>query len=231
MNIIIPARGGSKRILNKNKKIFLGVPIIARVIDNLKSIPEITRIIISTDDPEIHAIAKSAGAESPFIRPQNLSDDYTNTISVIKHVLQELEINEDEIIGCVYSTSVFLNRDLISKVIQNVRSNPNVFTFFAKEFEHPIQRAFQLTEEKQVVLNEIDNLDFRTQDYKKFFHDAGQVYAGYKSVWQREEGVIINKSIAILDQNMITVDIDTEKDWKIAEILYNSIERTVRADG
>lgn len=221
MNIIIPARGGSKRIPNKNKKLFHGVPIIQKVIENLKSIPEISRIIISTDDPEIESIAKNAGAEIPFIRPKNLSDDHTDTISVVKHALKHLDLNKSEIIGCVYSTSVFLNRDLIRRVDKTVGFNPKVFTFFAKEFEHPIQRAFTMNDNSQIVLNDLDHSNSRTQDYELFFHDTGQIYAAYCAVWQKEDQIIKSGSIALLDERIITVDIDQERDWKFAELIFD----------
>jgi pseudaminic acid cytidylyltransferase len=219
--IIIPARGGSKRIPEKNKKLFHGVPIIYQVIDNLKSICEISQIIVSTDDPEIESIAKNAGAEVPFIRPKNLSDDRTDTISVVKHALQQLDINKSEIIGCVYSTSVFLNRDLIRRIDQNVGLNPNVFTFLAKEYEHPIQRAFTMNENNQIALNFLNSSNDRTQDYEPFFHDAGQIYAAYSSVWQKEDQIIKGGSIALLDQSIMTVDIDNERDWMFAELALN----------
>lgn len=224
MNIIIPARGGSKRIPNKNIKLFHGVPIIQKVIENLRTIPEISRIIISTDDPEIQSIAKNAGAEIPFIRPKNLSDDHTDTISVVKHAIQQLDINKSEIIGCVYSTSVFLNRDLIRRVNQTVEINPNVFTFFAKEYDHPIQRAFTMNENSKIVLSALDYSNNRTQDYEPFFHDSGQIYAAYPSVWQNEDQIIKNGSIALFDDSIITVDIDTERDWMFADLIFNLIK-------
>ncbi len=228
MIIIIPAREGSKRIPKKNKKLFHGVPIIQQVIDNLKSIPEISRIIISTDDPETQSIAKNAGAEVPFIRPKNLSDDHTDTISVIKHALRQLNINKSEIVGCVYSTSVFLNREIIRRIHQTVGFNPKVFTFFAKEFEHPIQRAFTMNKNSQIVLNDLDNSNNRTQDYEPFFHDAGQIYAAYCSVWQKEDQIIRSGSIALLDQSIVTVDIDKERDWMFAELALN-LNKTTRS--
>jgi pseudaminic acid cytidylyltransferase len=177
--VIIPARGGSKRILNKNKKIFNGVPIIARVIKNLEAIPKISRIIVSTDENEIATIAKNVGGEVPFIRPDNISYDHTDTISVVKHAIELLRIKENEIIGCVYPTSVFLNQNLVKLTIDSVKSNPDVFSFFAKEFRHPIQRAFRLDQDNRVKFGQIEVNNLQTQDYETFYHDAGQIYGAY----------------------------------------------------
>ncbi len=225
MIVIIPARGGSKRILNKNKKIFNGVPIIARVIKNLEAIPKISRIIVSTDENEIATIAKNAGGEVPFIRPDNISYDHTDTISVVKHAIELLRIKENEIIGCVYPTSVFLNQNLVKLTIDSVKSNPDVFSFFAKEFRHPIQRAFRLDQDNRVKFGQIEVNNLQTQDYETFYHDAGQIYGAYSSTWQKENQIIKNDSIAIIDSNFVSVDIDSVEDWKLAELLYNSVNR------
>jgi pseudaminic acid cytidylyltransferase len=223
--VIIPARGGSKRILNKNKKIFNGVPIIARVIKNLEAIPKISRIIVSTDEKESATIAKNVGGEVPFIRPDNISYDHTDTISVVKHAIELLRIKENEIIGCVYPTSVFLNQNLVKLTIDSVKSNPDVFSFFAKEFRHPIQRAFRLDQDNRVKFGQIEVNNLQTQDYETFYHDAGQIYGAYSSTWQKENQIIKNDSIAIIDSNFVSVDIDSVEDWKLAELLYNSVNR------
>lgn len=225
MIVIIPARGGSKRILNKNKKNFNGIPIIARVIKNLENMPKISRIIISTDDNEIATIAKNLGAEVPFIRPENISGDHTDTISVVKHAIELLRIKANEIIGCVYPTSVFLNQNLVKLTIDSVNSNPDVFSFFAKEFRHPIQRAFRLDEDNRVKFSQIEVNNLQTQAYETFYHDAGQIYGAYPSTWQKENQIIKNNSIAVIDSNFISVDIDSVEDWKLAELLYNVVER------
>jgi len=78
--VIIPARGGSKRIPGKNVKLFKDKLIILHVISILKSIEDITRVIVSTDDFEIASIVKSKGVEAPFMRSTSLSGDLVDTI-------------------------------------------------------------------------------------------------------------------------------------------------------
>ena len=224
MIVVIPARGGSKRIPNKNIKNFNGVPIIARVIKNLEALSEISQVIVSTDDPEIASISKNAGAEVPFIRPYNLSDDHTNTISVVKHAIEQLNFKANEIIGCVYPTSVFLNKSLLSLTMESVELNPNSFSFFAKEFRHPIQRAFRLDKNNRVNVDHITVNDSRTQDYETFYHDAGQIYGAYCDTWQKGVQIIENDSIAIIDPDLVSIDIDSLEDWRIAELLYICID-------
>jgi pseudaminic acid cytidylyltransferase len=82
---IIPARGGSKRIPLKNIKIFAGKPLIAYSIDAAKASGLFDKIIVSTDSEEIAEVAKAYGADVPFIRPQELSNDVVGTRPVTNH--------------------------------------------------------------------------------------------------------------------------------------------------
>ena len=111
MNVaVIPARGGSKRIPRKNIKQFCGRPIIAWSIDVAKQSGLFERIIVSTDDKEIAEIAKSCGAEVPFMRSVELSNDYAGTTEVIADAVSWMHEHSwhPEAICCIYPTSVFL---------------------------------------------------------------------------------------------------------------------------
>ena len=99
MNIcIIPARGGSKRLPQKNIKDFLGKPIIVYSIEEALKSKLFDRVIVSTDDKDIAKIAEKFGAEVPFIRPKELSDDFTGTNDVVSHAINFL-IKQGEIVG------------------------------------------------------------------------------------------------------------------------------------
>ena len=80
MNLaVIPARGGSKRIPGKNRKLFAGKPLIAYSIEAALESAEFSKVIVSTDSQEVSDIAISYGADVPFIRPESLSGDYVGT--------------------------------------------------------------------------------------------------------------------------------------------------------
>jgi pseudaminic acid cytidylyltransferase len=221
MIAIIPARSGSKRILNKNRKLFIGIPIIERVIKNLISSQLFDQIIVSTDDSLIADIAKSAGAAVPFLRPFELSDDYTDTISVVKHALLELDTHEDVLINCVYPTSVFLNKEIISRVCDSTLKNPDKFSFVANSYSHPIQRAFKLDTNGLVNDFIFEDINSRTQDNEKFFHDAGQIYSAFCKVWKTNTQIIQKGAVGINFPGNAFVDIDNLEDWTRAELLYN----------
>jgi N-acylneuraminate cytidylyltransferase len=190
MIVIIPARGGSKRIPGKNIKLFKDKPIILHVISILKSIKDITRIIVSTDDLEIASLVKSEGVEVPFIRSTSLSGDLVDTISVIKNAITEVEMSSDEIVLCVYPTSVFIDENLIKEAKKRVESNPSNFVFCAKKFKHPIQRSFQINDNNEIIIEK--ELNSRTQDHLTFFHDAAQIYAARSEIWLTSKQIISN---------------------------------------
>lgn len=107
---VIPARGGSKRIPRKNIKLFCGKPMIAWSIEAALRSACFDRIIVSTDDAEIASVAKNYGAEAPFMRPPELSDDHTGTIPVIAHAInwQNDQATPVDEICCVYATAPFI---------------------------------------------------------------------------------------------------------------------------
>ncbi len=88
---VIPARGGSKRIPRKNIRDFCGLPMIARSIQVARESGCFDHILVSTDDAEIAEVARTYGAEVPFLRPAALSDDYTGTIPVVAHAIGQFK--------------------------------------------------------------------------------------------------------------------------------------------
>jgi N-acylneuraminate cytidylyltransferase len=219
MIVIIPARGGSKRIPGKNIKLFKDKPVILQVISILKSIKDITRIIVSTDDFEIASLVKSEGVEVPFMRSPSLSGDLVDTISVIKNAITEVEVSSDEIVLCVYPTSVFIDEKLITEAKKRVESNPSNFVFCAKKFKHPIQRSFQINDSNEIILEK--ELNSRTQDHPSYFHDAAQIYAARSEIWLTSKQIISRSAIVIDLSSEISMDIDNLEDWAVAELLYD----------
>src|SRR5689334_22636780 len=92
---LIPARGGSKGIPRKNIRLFSGSPLIAWSIAAARQSESVTRVIVSTDDEEIAAVARAWGAETPFLRPAEFSQDKTTDLPVFEHALKWLAENEN----------------------------------------------------------------------------------------------------------------------------------------
>ncbi|MFA0013740.1 pseudaminic acid cytidylyltransferase, partial [Vibrio lentus] len=158
MNVaIIPARGGSKRIPRKNIKHFHGKPMIAYSIEAAFASDCFDKVIVSTDDAEIAEIAEVAkkyGAEVPFLRPSNISDDYATTMDVMHHAITWCGNNGWNIgdVCCLYATAPFVLPEDLQKGYELLRETSVQFTFSATSFPFPIQRAIKLDEQGSVSM-------------------------------------------------------------------------------
>lgn len=224
---IIPARGGSKRIPRKNIRPFLGKPIIAYSIEAARQSGLFDEVMVSTDDPEIAAIAKSFGAEVPFIRSYRTSDDFSTTADVLNEVLQEYAKADRHFdkVCCCYATAPFVSSDrLIEGYTALDEETESVFPIV--EFGFPILRSLKLKDGGLVELNWPENLNARSQDLPKSYHDAGQWY-WLKTKAYREKGKLIMDRTKGIELNELEVqDIDSETDWKLAEIKYEILQKT-----
>lgn len=136
---IIPARGGSKGLPRKNIKLLSGKPLIAYTIEAAKQCTLIDRVIVSTDDQEIAQVARTSGAEVPFIRPAELAQDDTTTEAVLKHCVEWLEQNERykiDIVVFLQLTDVFRSKYMLQETIQKILLNPNLDSVFVATKTH-----------------------------------------------------------------------------------------------
>ncbi|QSX36119.1 pseudaminic acid cytidylyltransferase [Shewanella sedimentimangrovi] len=223
MNVaVIPARGGSKRIPRKNIKLFHGKPMIAWSIEAALKSGCFERVIVSTDDPEIAAVARNYGAEVPFIRPENLADDYATTTDVIRHAvtwLTEQRI-QAELVCCLYATAPFVEPQDIRRGLEIMQSTDCLYAFSATSFAFPIQRALKVDSLGQVSMFNPEHLLTRSQDLEEAYHDAGQFYWGRVAAWQSAIPLFGPHSRLIMLARHRVQDIDTIEDWQRAERLF-----------
>jgi len=222
---IIPARGGSKRIPRKNIKSFNGKPMIAWSIETAKSSGLFERIIVSTDDAEIAEVSKKFGAEVPFTRPAELSNDFAATTEVIAHAAlwaigQGLDL---ESVCCIYATAPFVQADDIKRGCEALDSGDWDFAFTVTDFAAPIFRSFKQTEQGGLEMFFPEHFGTRSQDLPLAFHDAGQFYWGRPDAWIQGKCIFDNRSKPILIPRWRVQDIDTSEDWDRAEILAPAI--------
>ena len=149
---VIPARGGSKRIPNKNIKSFAGKPIIAYSIMAARNSGIFDRIVVSTDCKEIANVAREWGAETPFIRPKELSDDHTGTNEVTIHAIQYFQDQGEQVeyVCCLYATAPFVNAEDLKYGFELLKGKKQDFVFPATTFPFPIFRAFSIDKNKKV---------------------------------------------------------------------------------
>ena len=226
MNVaIIPARGGSKRIPRKNIKEFCGKPMIAYSIEAALQSKLFDRVIVSTDDEEIAAVAKKYGAEVPFMRPKELSDDYTATIPVIAHAIEELQKEGPvEIACCIYATAPFVQSHFLNEAYKSLIQTNSSYSFSATSFAFPIQRAIKLDVNHHVEMFYPEHFNTRSQDLEEAYHDAGQFYFGTSSSWLKGKPIFSKESTAIILPRHLVQDIDTLEDFKRAELMYKALQ-------
>ena len=220
---IIPARGGSKRIPRKNIKEFNGRPIIAWSILAAQESGLFDHIIVSTDDSEIRMIAEKYGATVPFIRPSDISDDHTPTVPVISHAVKEIEklYQNIEYACCIYPCSPLLLASDMVEAFNMLESTGADFVYSVVEYPHPIFRSMRQSENGKMEFIYPEYELTRTQDLERVFHDAGQFYWGRVDAW-RELKKMHTDGLGIEIPSYRVVDIDTEDDWKRAELLSQS---------
>ena len=220
---IIPARGGSKRIPRKNIKEFNGKPIIAWAILAAQKSGLFDYIIVSTDDDEIKSVSEKYGAIVPFIRPADISDDYTPTVHVISHAIKEIDrlYQHVEYACCIYPCSPLLLSSDMVRALNMLESTGTDFVYPVVEYPHPIFRSMRQSENGKMEFIYPKHELTRTQDLERVFHDAGQFYWGRAEAW-RELKKMHTDGLGMEIPSYRVVDIDTEDDWKRAELLSQS---------
>lgn len=227
---IIPARGGSKRIPRKNIRYFRGLPVIARSILAAQQSNCFDKIIVSTDDSEIAAVAESYGAEIPFKRPAHLSDDYANTTEVVKHAISALDhlVQPHDLVCCIYATAPFLvSADLQSSLDLLYSSRDGTVVFAATSFPFPIQRSIRLDQNGYSSAFDHENVFKRSQDLEEFFHDVGMFYWASAETWNTNVNIFDIGRPLLLPRWRVQ-DIDTNEDWIRAELMHETLEKIER---
>lgn len=223
---VIPARGGSKRIPRKNIKEFCGKPMIAYSIEAAVKSGCFDIVVVSTDSTEIAEVAQAYGAEVPFIRPEELSNDHAGTIPVIQHAVDWLiEQGEDPVfVCCLYATAPFITPEAIKQGLQQLKDTNAAYAFSATSYAFPIQRAFKIKPSLGVEMFEPELFNTRSQDLEEAYHDAGQFYWGRVDAWQSEKTVFGADATPVILPRHRVQDIDTPEDWQRAELLFKAMQ-------
>ncbi|AWL01242.1 pseudaminic acid cytidylyltransferase [Stutzerimonas stutzeri] len=224
---IIPARGGSKRIPRKNIKPFCGKPMIAWSIEAALQSGCFDRVVVSTDDTEIAEVARQHGADVPFMRPAELSDDHTGTIPVIRHAI-EWFTQQGRTVGqvcCLYATAPFVTAEDLNRGMQVLQGGDCDYAFSVTSYAFPIQRAIRINGQGRVEMFNPENFNTRSQDLEEAFHDAGQFYWGRADAWLQGKQIFSPDALPVLLPRHRVQDIDTPEDWARAEWLFKAMTR------
>ena len=227
MNVaVIPARAGSKRIRRKNIRPFRGKPMIAWSIEAARASGVFSRIIVSTDDAEIAALAGALGAEAPFVRPAALADDHTGTLEVMAHAVGWMRDQGWPLhaVCCLYATAPFVRAEDLRDGLALLQAGDWSFTFTATDYASRIFRAFRQHPKGGIEMFFPEYFTSRSQDLPLALHDAGQFYWGRPAAWLMCRSLFERISCPLLIPRWRVQDIDTEDDWKRAELLAGMLE-------
>lgn len=223
---IIPARGGSKRILNKNIRDFCGKPMVTHVLDAARTSGLFSTIHVSTENQDICDVAANFGYPPPFLRPANLADDHTPIMPVLRNVTEEyLKRGEtfDEVWLLMACAPLINAQDLISAAQLFTQSGAKQPLLAVSEYPAPIEWAFGRNADGGLVPVQAGMFAVRSQDLEKRYFDAGS-FAVFSS------DSVLNSQGAGSDDGFIgyvlpkgsAIDIDDEQDWQLAEAIFRA---------
>ncbi|HBC87165.1 MAG TPA: pseudaminic acid cytidylyltransferase [Lentisphaeria bacterium] len=219
---IIPARGGSKRIPGKNKKVFCGKPMISYSIAAAKASGIFNRIIVTTDSQDIASMATGYGAEVPFMRPPELSDDHASTDAVVLHSLDWINANwgQADYICCIYSTAPFVRPEYLKAGLEILVREKATSAFSVTSFPYPIFRALKIETDGRLKMFWPEHRMTRSQDLSEAYHDAGQFYWADARKYAAERKLFSSDAVPVVLPRKLVQDIDTPEDWERAEAMY-----------
>jgi pseudaminic acid cytidylyltransferase len=222
---VLPARGGSKRIPRKNIKPFGGLPMVAWSIKAALQSQCFDRIIVSTDDAEIAQLAQAHGAEVPFMRPPELSDDHTGTIPVIAHAInwQNTRGKQAKEVCCIYATAPFVQAADLQCGLQTLLATGAEYAVSVTSYAFPIQRAVRITPDQRLEMFQPEHFGTRSQDLPEAWHDAGQFYWGKAQAWLQGTPLFSQQAAPVPLPRHRVQDIDTAEDWERAEWLFKAM--------
>ncbi len=223
MNIaaLIPARGGSKGIPNKNLRIFKGTTLIERTIKQAIESDYIQRVIVLTDNIEIAEISKNSGAEIPFIRPDYLATDKSPIIETVIYTLEKLPELNDFIL--LQPTSPLRRVSDIENIIElrNIQKRHSAVSV-CEISEYP-EWMFRVQNNFMTNFLSQENLAKRRQDLEKVYMLNGALYLSTRKHFFDNLNFISKETLPYLMEKRYSVDIDDEIDWQYAELIYDRI--------
>lgn len=221
---IITARGGSKRIPRKNIREFCGRPILAYSIQAALESGVFDRVMVSTDDAEIVEVARGCGAEVPFLRSARMSGDYATTAQVLAEVLEEygkLGQTFDLVCG-IYPTAPFLQPQTLRKAMELLEESGADAVAPVVRFGFPPQRGLVIRD-GEIRMSSPELYLCRSQDLEPVYHDVGQFYCLNAESFARQGCIVMEHTRPFIISELEVQDIDTEEDWRLAELKYRML--------
>ncbi|MDB4759037.1 acylneuraminate cytidylyltransferase family protein [Akkermansiaceae bacterium] len=228
---LIPARGGSKGVPRKNIKLLAGKPLIAYTIEQAQNAKSIDRLVLSTDDVEIAEVAKEYGVEVPFMRPDNLAQDSSGTLEVVRHAVRHFEERGEvyDAVCLLQASSPYRPTGVIDDAVReflmqrpdslvSVRRVPDEFNPHWVFNLDEKNRLRICTGEKKIIP--------RRQDLPSAYHRDGAIYITSMDTIKNGEDLLGDDILAFPVESPLLINIDTLADWDAADAFYRSQEKT-----
>ena len=238
---LIPARGGSKGIPRKNIRDFAGYPLIAWSIAAGLQAHTVNRVIVSTDDPEIAAVAREYGAETPFVRPAELAQDRTTDLPVFEHALkwlEDIESYKPDIVVQLRPTSPIRPRDCVDSAVRALIENADADCVRgvvpAGQNPHKMWRFYGYDRPMKPLL-EVEGIaepyNAPRQILPPVYWQTGHIDAIRTSTVTRKHSLTGNTIYPLVLDPRYSVDIDTPADWaKYETLVYQGELEMVRPE-
>jgi N-acylneuraminate cytidylyltransferase/CMP-N,N'-diacetyllegionaminic acid synthase len=221
----ITARGGSQRLPGKNIRLLAGKPLMAYTIEAASQSSAIDRILLTTDDPLIAAVARDFGVEVPFLRPAELSTSTATSRDVLLHALQYLEDT-----GTHASAFCLLQPTSPLRTAADIDAAASLFyshnadaVISACEYDHPLNWMMELGPDQRILHK--NPLGFApSAEQPKFVRPNGAIYMFQCDFYKQSEGYVGQNTFGYMMPRERSVDIDTALDWKLAEVLLQEVK-------
>ena len=217
---LIGARGGSRRLPGKNIRVLGGKPLIVWSIDVAQGIGEVCDILVSTDAPEIAAVARNAGALVPWLRPQSLATDEASSVNVCLHAVNWYENERGAVDGLLLlqPTSPFRGRDTLLHGIELFQASGRSLVLGVSPAQsHPLW-CFRVQGQRMIPFVNGGGLQLRSQDLPPAYAINGALYlAAPRYLREHQSFYGADMVPLIMNDPAECLDIDTEWDWRMAE--------------
>ena len=213
---MIPARGGSKGIARKNVREIAGKPLIQWTIESALN-SRADAVVVSTEDEEIASVARDAGAEVPFMRPEELAADSTPGIAPVLHAIDQLPAYDAVML--LQPTSPLRTAQDIDAVLDLAQSGRHVSVVSVSEPDHHPAWTYRLDEAARLVPLMGETPAARRQDLPPIFSLNGAIYFAVCDWLRTGKRLVAPETLGYVMPRERSIDIDTVLDWRIAEML------------
>lgn len=216
---IIPARGGSKRIKNKNLIKFYGKPIIFYSIKAAIESKIFSRIVVTTDSHKIANVAKKFGAEVPFLRSKNLSGDKTGIKEVIGDCIKKISSESIKYHFILYATNPLIQSSYLKAAYAKIIKSKSNFLFGVKKFEINPYKALEISKNR-VFFKFKKELLKNSQDSKDLYYDDGSFTIFETKSYLKRKYFFSNKATFFLHEKNQSLDLNTKEDLAMLKKIY-----------